>query len=230
MRSSTIFRAAVAGVLVALLGVSGLLSQDTAAAKKRPVAVPADSAANVEAERVKRILGELSEEEREQFRVAVNEVWHAEEVERRRQAMQEANLAYRRALQEEIRTVESSDKIRAVLLKLMQLRFKAGGRAVDGVDPGPAARPAVGGARRPRSEAERSIINSARLKAEKAPAVIAATRNLDKAVTTRQRSVASARYRQVMLRAMEVADPRVKRIFAAGERKAIERPRTTDRR
>ena len=226
-----IFRAAVAGLLVTLLGITALLAQEVVATKKRPAADSPDSTGkNSEGEVVKRILDTLTKEEREQFRLAVNEVWHAEEVESLRQAMLEANLAYRRALQEEIRTLDASEKVRSVLLKLMQLRFRAGIRAADGVDSRPGARPAVGGAGRPRSEEERAIINAARTKAEKTPAVMVAKRNLDRAVTTRQRSVASARYRQAMLRAMEAPDPRVKRIFAPAERKAIDRPRAPDRR
>ena len=180
---------------------------------------PADASGDA-----KRILEEMTEEERESFRAAVNQVWHSDEVEKHRQAMQEANLAYRRALHEEIRKLNASDKVRSVLLRLLKLRFKQEGISPDGAGaPNTARQPGMG----PRfSEEEQSIVNAARQKAEKTPMVLAAKLNVDRAVTTRDRMVASAQYRRAMRKAMEAADPRVARIFARRDRL---RPRPPER-
>jgi hypothetical protein len=170
----------------------------------------------------------MSDEERQRFRAAINQIWHSEEVEKRRREMQEANLAYRRALQMEIRKLDASNEVRGTLLKILRLRFSQEAKAPDDLaatagdhqggkpDRGPAYSPE-----------EQGILNAARLKAEEVPAVAAAKLNLDRAVTLRERSLASANYRRVMRHAMESADPRVKRILARRDRNPRHRP--TDR-
>ena len=161
-------------------------------------------------------MDELSEEERESFREAVNQVWNAEEVEKRRKEMQEANLAYRTALHSEVRKLETSEKMRTVLLKLMKLRFRQDSRPPAGSD---RVNPNLQTESRPlRPDADRRVLNAARLKAEKTPSVIEAKRNVDKAVTQREKNFASGKYREVMRRAMIQADPRVERIFQRSDR------------
>lgn len=237
MRSSRKILGTLTVVLSGLLSLPGVVSQDQqparqgALAQNRPDQAAAKPRAGAtDTHTVKGILDELSEDERLRFRAAVNEVWHAEEVERRRQAMQEANLAYRRALQQEVQNLDASEKVRSVLLRLIQLRFKSEVKAADGAGRGAPERPGPGAQDQPYTGEDRSIITAARIKAEKTPAVIAAKRNLDGAVTTRQRNLASGEYRQAMRRAMELADPRVKRIFARIDRNPIDQPRPTDRR
>ena len=211
--------------MLALLAAVWASSDVLAQAPAKSDAAPAGPRRSEE-DLSKRILEELSEEERQRFRAAVNKVWHSEEVEKRRQAMQEANLAYRKALQDEVENLDVSKKVRTVLLRLMHLRFKVEGKASNGGAGQRPGKPDGNPALQPYSEGERAIITAARLKAEKTPSVVEAKLNLDRAVTQRERNLASGGYREAMRKAMEEIDPRVKRIFA---RRDGVRPRPTDR-
>jgi len=220
MRSST-----KSGLVLAALSLSSAVLLGSAGAQEKPT--PADPARG-ERGRANRILDELSEPERERFRAALNEVWHAEEVERRRQTMLEANLAYRKAIQDEIRKMDASSKVRAILLKIFKSRFDEESRTGEGRPgfagdrpghPGPEGAPRL-------SVEERAILKNARLEAEASAEVQAAKDEVTRAVTTRQRSAASGQYRRVMRRAMEQADPRVKQIL--GRRDHHPRPRPKD--
>ncbi|MGI9243318.1 MAG: hypothetical protein ACR2RV_21145, partial [Verrucomicrobiales bacterium] len=160
--------------------------------------------------RARGILEELTAEERQRLRTALNRIWHAEEVEQRRQAMLEANLAYRKALNEEIRKMDASSKERSIMLKILELRFNDDGGGERG-------KPGRGGDRPDLtapdemlrlSEEDRSILKAARTKAEASPALMAAKDQVNQAVTTRERAAASGHYRRVMRREMERADPR----------------------
>ena len=228
MRSSTKMGAALLVLLAAVWFRPELPAQEARPAPQnpRPAASDRPKPANAEAERLRLILGELSEEERQRFRSAVNEIWHADEVEKRRLAMQEANLAYRKALQDEIRRLEVSPKLRGVLLKLLQSRFRQDGMRVG--DPRASDRPNGSvESDRPYSQEERAILDQARQKAEKTPEAVAAKLKVARAVTSREKALASGEYRRVMMRAMEAADPRVKRIFAA-HRRSLDRRTSPD--
>ncbi len=117
------------GLVLAALSLSSAVLLGSAVAQEKPT--PAEPVRG-DRGRVNRILDELSEPERERFRAALNEVWHAEEVERRRQTMLEANLAYRKAIQDEIRKMDASSKVRAILLKILKLRFDEESRTGEG--------------------------------------------------------------------------------------------------
>lgn len=176
-------------------------------------------------ERARGILDGLSEEDRQRFRAAVNEVWHAEKVERRRKAMLEANLAYREALQEEIRQLDVPSDVRANLLKIMKLRFvdeTAGGDLGHG---GANDHGGAGGSGAAKlSEQERAILKAARVQAEATAEVIVAKEEVAAAVTARDRLAASANFRRAMRHAMEQADPRVRPILARRDQHPKPRP------
>ena len=170
-----------------------------------------------------RIIEGLSDEDRQRLRAAINEIWHAEKVERRRHAMLEANLAYREALQREVGRLEASAEIKAIMLNILKLRFSEEGQVSDGSEGGAADGPVAP----PLSREERAILKAARTQAEANAAVVAAKGKLAGAVTTRERAAASAHYRRVMRRAMEEADKRVKPILSQRDRHPRHRP--TDR-
>ncbi|MFT4547938.1 MAG: hypothetical protein ACI9UA_000068 [Pseudoalteromonas tetraodonis] len=221
MRSSSNIRGSWAALLLFACVMPCLQAQSDAKANQPHPA----------AEATKRIVDQLSDEEKQGLRAAVNEIWHVDAVEKRRQAMLEANLAYRKALKDEIGKMEVSQKVRTVLLQLLQYRFRQEG----GVDGGTVREADErGGAATVRpmdySPEEREIVTRARLKAENQPEVIAAKRQLDMAVTARERNAASGNYRSVMRASMEEADPRVKRILGKRGRDTRQRPRPGERR
>ena len=201
MRSFFLYRGLLVGFFLGVLTLSGLMAQAQEEGK-RPVS-----------DLTKEILSKLTEEERRGLRAAVNEIWQADEVKKRREAMLEANLAYRETLQAEIGEMDVSDNVRSILTKLLQSRFEAEGKVGEGA-----------GVRNPRvkpleySAEERRIITNARLRAEKLPRVIEVKRKLEGALTGRDRNVAAGNYRRVMRAAMEKIDPRVKEILAKRER------------
>jgi hypothetical protein len=221
-------RAALVALLAGMSMAPALHAQAPLEAKSKG---SAEGPRPTDADLSKRIIDELSDEERQRFRAAVNQVWQAEEVKKRRQEMYEANLAYRRALKSAVQNVDAAPKVRAVLLRLMQLRFRQEAKAPEGAAPNASDRPAARPMWLPHSKEDQAILSAARLKAEKVPVVIAAKLKLDQAVTPRERNAAAGNFRVVMRAAMEAADPRVKRLFARRDRMAPnDRRRPAERR
>ena len=181
----------------------------------------------------RQLADQLSDEDRAKLRLAVQEVWNANEVRQAREELQRATQAFRASLKQAI-DEQDDPELKRVMTRLLAERYAQETRASrPALRPSAAlASPAAASASQsspskplkkrvsPLNDREQAILERARAAAAHEPEVLAALRAREVAVDHRSKMVAAGNYRKAMRAAMLRVEPAMEQVFRKLERAA----------